>query len=62
MIPKAGKWFMDHGIMDQIAVKQILQFQEHGDGRKFGEIALAREMINGKDLRHYLEDAGLPLH
>ncbi len=62
MIPKAGQWFMDHGMMDQVTVKQILKLQEHGDGRKFGEIALAREIIKGKDLRHYLEDTGLPFH
>ncbi len=62
MIQKAGEWFMDHGMMDQMMVKQVIQFQKHGDGRKFGEIALAREMISGKDLHHYLEDTGLPFH
>jgi len=50
----AGQWFMVEGLMDQKMVNQVLEFQKHGDRRKFGEIALARHLINGKELQRYI--------
>lgn len=50
----AGQWFMVEGVMDYRGVQQILEFQKHGDHRKFGELALSRHLINGKDLQRYI--------
>ncbi len=55
MAEMAGQWFMEEGLMDYNGVQQVLEFQRHGDHRKFGEIALSRHLISGKDLRHYLD-------
>ncbi len=49
----AGQWFIVEGLMDYQAVQQVLEFQKHGDHRRFGEIALSRHMINGRALRRY---------
>ena len=45
---------MVEGILDYRGVQQILEFQKHGDHRRFGEIALHRHLINGKDLDRYI--------
>ena len=49
----AGQWLIVEGIMDYRGVQQVLEFQKHGDHRKFGEIALSRHLINGKELKRY---------
>ncbi len=54
MKEKAGQWFIVEGLMNQRMVNYVLEFQNHGDRHKFGEIALSRHMISGKDLRKYL--------
>ncbi len=54
MREKAGQWFIVEGLMNQRMVNQVLEFQRHGDRHKFGEIALARHLINGKSLKRYL--------
>ena len=51
----AGQWFIVEGLMKYQGVQQVLEFQKHGDPRKFGEIALSRHMINGKALRRYMK-------
>lgn len=48
-----GQWFMVEGIMDWMMVQQVLEFQKHGDRRKFGQIAVSRQLISGKELRKY---------
>jgi len=60
MFPRTGEWFMSHGMMNPVMIKQILQWQQHGEQKKFGEIARTREMITGRDLKEYLRD--LKLH
>jgi len=50
----AGQWFMVERMMDAKGVQQVLEFQRHGDHRKFGEIALSRHLINGKELQRYI--------
>jgi len=52
----AGQWFIVEGLMDYKGVQQILEFQRHGDHRKFGEIALSRHIIDGKALRRYMKN------
>ena len=54
----AGQWFIEEGIMDYRAIRQVLEFQKHGDSRKFGEIALSRHLIIGKDLQRYIYSLG----
>ena len=54
MKEKAGQWFMVEGMMDYKGVQQVLEFQKHGDHRKFGQIALHRHLINGKELQQYI--------
>ncbi len=54
MKEKAGQWFIVEGIMNYTGVRQVLEFQKHGDHRRFGEIALSRHLIDGKDLQRYL--------
>lgn len=56
MFPRTGEWFMIHGMMNPVMIKQVIQLQVHGDDKKFGEIALQREMITGRDLKEYLRD------
>lgn len=51
----AGQWFMVEGKMNYQSVMQVLEFQKHGDRRKFGEIALSRRIINGRDLHKYMD-------
>jgi len=59
MFPKTGEWFMAHGMMNPIMIKQVLQLQQHGEHKKFGEIALMKEMICGRDMREYMRDMRL---
>ncbi len=59
MFPRTGEWFLAHGMMDPVMVKQVLQFQQHGDHRKFGEIALRWQMVNGRAVKEYLRDLRL---
>lgn len=54
MAERIGEWFMVEGIMTYGDVKCVLEFQKHGDRRKFGQIALSRHMITGKDLRNWM--------
>lgn len=51
----AGQWFIVEGLMDYRGVQQVLEFQKHGDHRRFGEIALSRHLINGKELKRYIK-------
>lgn len=55
MAELTGEWFMVEGKMDYKMIKQVLEFQRHGDRRKFGQIALNRHMITGRDLREYVK-------
>jgi len=50
----AGQWFVVEKAMDFMGVNQVLEFQRHGDHRKFGEIALSRHLINGRELKYYV--------
>lgn len=59
MYARAGEWFMIEGMMTKQEVRQVLEFQKHGDHRKFGRIALSREYICGKDLQKYMKAAHL---
>lgn len=53
MNEKIGEWMITEGIMDYQNVIAILEFQRHGNSKKFGELALSKQMINGKDLRFW---------
>ncbi len=59
MFLRTGEWFMAHGDMNPMDVAQVLKFQEHGENKKFGTIALERQMITGRDLREYERDLRL---
>ena len=59
MFPRIGEWFMAHGEMTPVDVKQILKFQEHGESKLFGKIAVERQMITGRQLRVYERDLRL---
>jgi hypothetical protein len=49
-----GQWFIVEGAMNYMGVNQVLEFQRHGDHRKFGEIALSRHLINGNELKSFV--------
>jgi|GEM_PF-1433175 len=53
MFLKTGEWFMAQGDMNPMDVAQVLKYQEHGDNKKFGTIALNRQMVTGSELRKY---------
>ena len=59
MFPRTGEWFVSHGMMNNMMVSQIMEWQKHGDGHRFGEIALMREMITGRQLKEYYRDMRL---
>ncbi len=48
-----GEWLMTEGVIDFTNVKQIIEFQRHGDKRKFGQIALSRHILSGRELKKY---------
>ncbi len=59
MFPKTGEWFVTHGDMNPMEVAQVLKFQQHGEHKKFGAIALERQMVTGRQLREYERDLRL---
>jgi len=59
MFPRTGEWFMAHGDLNPMDVAQVLKLQEHGEHKRFGIIALERQMIGGRQLREYERDLRL---
>lgn len=53
MNEKIGEWMIVEGLMNYQDVMAVLEFQKHGSKKLFGEIALSRHMINGRDLRFW---------
>ena len=53
MNERIGEWMIVEGLMDYQNVMAVLEFQKHGDTKKFGQIALSKHMINGKDLKFW---------
>jgi hypothetical protein len=51
MNERIGEWMIVEGLMNYQNVMSVLEFQKHGDKKKFGEIALAKHLINGKNLK-----------
>ncbi len=39
--------------MNYQEVMTVLEFQKHGSHKRFGQIAVNRQMINGKDLKYW---------
>jgi hypothetical protein len=53
MNERIGEWMIVEGIMNYQGVMAVLEFQKHGSGEKFGQIAVNRHMISGKDLKYW---------
>ena len=53
MNERIGEWMIVEGIMNYQDVMAVLEFQRHGSAKKFGQIALNRHMISGKDLQYW---------
>ena len=50
---RIGEWMVVEGLMSFRDVMAVLEFQKHGEWKKFGQIALKRGMISGRDLRNW---------
>jgi len=53
MNERIGEWMIVEGIMNYQEVMTVLEFQKHGSHKRFGQIAVNRQMINGKDLKYW---------
>ena len=53
MNERIGEWMIVEGHMNYQNVMAVLEFQKHGNRKKFGQIALSRHMISGKDLQQW---------
>jgi len=53
MNERIGEWMIVEGIMNYQDVMAVVEFQRHGSRKKFGQIALSRHMISGKDLKSW---------
>ncbi len=52
---RIGEFLVRIGVMKPYQVEDILQVQENGDGRLFGEIAIEFGYINDEILTKYVE-------
>ncbi len=53
MNEKIGQWMMVEGLMKYQDVVSVLEFQKHGNRKRFGQIALSRHLIKGRDLKYW---------
>lgn len=53
MKERIGEWMIVEGLMNYQDVMAVLEFQRHGNQKKFGQIALSRRMISGRDLKYW---------
>ncbi|MBI9098287.1 MAG: hypothetical protein JEY91_07400 [Spirochaetaceae bacterium] len=53
MNERIGEWMIVEGLMNYQNVMAVLEFQEHGSRKKFGQIAVNRHLISGKDLKYW---------
>jgi hypothetical protein len=53
---RIGEALVRIGAMTIEQVEQVLKFQQDGDNRLFGEIAIEQGFINDKAIKAYLED------
>ena len=56
MEERIGEALVRIGAMTPEQVEQVLKFQQDGDNRLFGEIAIEQGFINDKAIKAYLED------
>ena len=56
MEERIGEALVRIGAMTLEQVDQVLKFQQDGDNRLFGEIAIEQGFINDKAIKAYLED------
>ena len=56
MEERIGEALVRIGAMTIEQVEQVLKFQQDGDNRLFGEIAIEQGFINDKAIKAYLED------
>jgi hypothetical protein len=52
---RIGEFLMKIGAMTEAQVQQVLQAQEAGDERRFGDIALALGYLTDDSLRRYVD-------
>ena len=55
MTEKIGEFLQRIGVMNQQQVQEILDAQQAGDTRMFGEIAIDFGYVNDEVLRKYIE-------
>jgi hypothetical protein len=53
---RIGEALVRIGAMTVEQVDQVLKFQQDGDNRLFGEIAIEQGFINDKAIKAYLDD------
>jgi len=53
---RIGEALVRIGAMTVEQVDQVLKFQQDGDNRLFGEIAIEQGFINDKAIKSYLDD------
>jgi hypothetical protein len=53
---RIGEALVRIGAMTLEQVDQVLKFQQDGDGRLFGEIAIEQGFINDQAIKAYLDD------
>lgn len=56
MEERIGEALVRIGAMTVEQVDQVLKFQQDGDNRLFGEIAIEQGFINDKAIKAYLDD------
>ena len=55
MVEKIGEFLQRIGVMNAQQVQEVLDVQNAGDGRMFGEIAIEFGYINDEVLKKYIE-------
>ena len=55
MAEKIGEFLQRIGVMNQKQVQEILDAQQAGDSRMFGEIAIEFGYVNDEVLKKYIE-------
>ncbi len=53
MNERIGEWMIVERKMNYQNVMAVVEFQRHGSRKKFGQIALSRNMISGRDLKSW---------